>query len=57
MFPDFKNSFPKKSFWHFDLHFVLKTFISDKFQITEIKQQTRNQQFSDEHLTFQYLTS
>ena len=57
MFPDFINSFPEKSFWHFDLHFVLKTFISDIFQITEKKQQTKNQQFSDEHLTFQYLTS
>ena len=24
MFPDFKNSSPKKSFWHFNLYFVLK---------------------------------
>ena len=51
MFPDPQNSFPEKSFWHFDLHFVLKTLISDIFQITEKKQQTKNQQFSDEHLT------
>ena len=51
MFPDFKKSFPKKLFWHFKLHFVLKTFILDIFQITEKKQQTKNQQFSDEHLT------
>ena len=51
MFPDPQNSFPEKSFWHFDLHFVLKTFISDIFQITEKKQETKNQQFSDEHLT------
>ena len=45
MFPDFKNSFPEKSFWHFDLHFVLKTFIWDIFQITEKKQQTKNNNF------------
>ena len=45
MFPDFKNSFPKNSFWHFDLHFVLKTFIWDIFQITEKKQQTKNNSF------------
>ena len=50
MFQDFKNSFPEKLFWHFDLHFVLTTFIGDIFQITEKKQQTKNQQFSDEHL-------
>ena len=31
----------KKIFWHFDLHFVLKTFIWDIFQITEQKQQAK----------------
>ena len=48
----FQKEFPpKKSFWHFKLPFVLKTFISDIFQITEKKQQTNNQQSSEEHLT------
>ena len=47
MFPDIKNSFLEKSFWRFDLHFVLKLFILEIFQITEKKQQTKNQQFYD----------
>ena len=41
MFTDFQNSFPKNSFWHFNLHFVLKIFIWDIFQITEKKQQLK----------------
>ena len=49
VFPDFKNNF-ENLFWHFYLHFVLKTFILDLFQITEKKQQNKNQQLFDEHL-------
>ena len=41
----FQNSFPKKIFWHFNVHFVLKTFIWDMFQITEKKQPTKNNNF------------
>ena len=37
---------------YFNWHFVLKTFIWDIFQITEKKQRTKYQQFSDEHLTW-----
>ena len=50
MFPDFKNSFPKKTFWHFNLHFVLKIFISDTFQITEKEEWTKNQEFSKKNI-------
>ena len=35
----------KKIFWHFSLHFVLKTLIRNIFQITEKKQQTKNKNF------------
>ena len=38
MFPDFKNSYPKESVWHFDLHFVLNFFlryISDNWEETK----------------------
>ena len=56
MFPDFKNSFPKNSFWQFNLHFVFKTFNLDIFQITEKKQQTKNQQFFDVIFDDPYLT-
>ena len=45
MFPDFKTSFPKNSFWQFNLDFVFKTFNLDTFQITEKKQQTKNNNF------------
>ena len=45
MFPDFKNCFPKHSFWQFNLHFIFKPFNSDIFQITEKKQQTKNNNF------------
>ena len=55
MFPDFKNSFPEKSFWHFNLHFVLKTFNRDIFQITEKKQRTKNQQLSVKLSKYEFL--
>ena len=51
MFPDLKTSFPEKSFWHFDLHFVLTRFISDILQITEKKQQTKHRQIYNKNLT------
>ena len=45
MFSDFKKIFPKTAFWHFNSHFVLKTFIWVIFQITEKKQQIINNKF------------
>ena len=37
--------------WHSNLHFVLKTFILDIFQISEKKQRNKNQELFDRHLT------
>ena len=42
--------YQKSSFYQFNSSFV-ETFILDMFQITEKKQQTKNQQLSDKHLT------
>ena len=42
----------QNSLWHFNSHFVLFFFFLDIFQITEEKQQNKNQQLFDKQLTY-----